>query len=297
MSTVTAVVHTKNSAKTLEACLRSLTWCDAIFVIDMESTDETVAIAKKYKADIFHEKSVSFADPIRNTYLHKVKTEWTIVVDSDEEVPPTLAEKLQELMLTAGVNGFQVPRANMIFGKWIEHTGFWPDYIVRFFRTGKCTYPPYVHGQPVIEGVTQTIEPKKELALIHHHYDSIEQYLLRMNVYTSLEVEKYAQVPREFHFIKAFFAEFHRRFFSDQGYKDGSHGLVLSLLQAIYMLVVQLKLWEKAKKEMDISVDEIEHEVTDACSATTYWVANEKEKEEKNMVKKIGLQLRRKLSS
>lgn len=298
MSTVTAIIHTKNSASTLEVCLKSLSWCDEIFVVDMESDDETLAIAKKHKVTIFKEKPLKFADPIRNTYMQKVKTEWTLIIDSDEEIPPSLAKKFNDLMSTQGINGYKVPRANIIFGKWIQHTGFWPDYIVRFFRTGKCTYPPYVHGQPIIDGVTETIEAKPEFAIIHHHYNSIEQYLMRLNVYTSLEVEK-IQVA-DIHvqatdFLKSFFDEFFRRFFSGKGYLDGGHGLVISLLQSIYMMVVQMKLWEKSKKEMNVSLDEIEASVNSSCSDTTYWVATEK-MEKASAAEKILLRVRRKLA-
>src|SRR5258708_29144379 len=133
MATITAVVHTRNSEQTLGKCLRSVAWCDEIFVIDMDSSDGTIEIAKKHGAKIFSLRAThAYADPIRNEYLQKVKTDWTIIVDSDEEVPPTLAEKLKELMLVAGVNGYSIPRKNIIFDKWIEHTGYWPDYIVRF---------------------------------------------------------------------------------------------------------------------------------------------------------------------
>ncbi len=295
MSTITAVVHTKNSEKTLDRCLASLAWCDEIFVVDMESSDETLTIAKKHKATIFHEKQIKFADPIRNKYLEKVKTEWTLIVDSDEEVPETLAERLHQSMMTKGVNGYRIARANIIFGKWIEHTGFWPDYIVRFFRTGKCTYPPYVHGQPVIEGVTETIEARKEYALIHHHYDSIEQYLMRLNVYTSLEVEKQELQPTSF--LQAFFDEFYRRLFAQEGYKDGTHGLVISLLQAIYMMVVQMKLWEKNKKEIGFSVDDVEATINQACSHSMYWSANEKMKFEHSPFKRLGYKIKRKLNT
>lgn len=298
MSTVTAIVHTKNSAHTLEACLASLAWCDKVFVVDMESTDGTLAIAKKHKATIYSEKPIQFADPIRNEYIHKVQTEWTLIVDSDEEVPETLAKHLKELALTPGINGYKVPRANIIFGKWMQHTGFWPDYIVRFFRTGTCTYPPYVHGQPIIDGVTAQIEAKQGYALIHHHYESVEQYLMRLNVYTSLETEKTTEDRlQSTDFLSSFFSEFYRRFYLQEGYKDGSHGLVVSLLQAIYMLVVAMKRWEQAKKELPVELDTIESTIHEACSQTTYWTANEKLKNTKNAFSKIGLQVRRKLNS
>ena len=301
MSTITAVVHTKNSAKTLDTCLRSLAWCDAIFVVDMQSTDKTVDIAMKYGAKVYAVKeSFSFADPVRNEYLQKVKTDWTLIVDSDEEVPHTLSIKLKELMLGAGIDGYSLPRKNIIFGKWMVHTGYWPDYIIRFFRTGKATYPQEVHGQPVVQGRSEPIEAKEEFALIHHHYTSIFEFLNRLNVYTTLEVPKLLEIKKDYSPLdafKEFFAEFHRRFFQMQGYKDGSHGFTLSLLSSAYQMVSYLKAWEVKKNEIPFTLDDVESLVERGCDATSYWVANEELKQKTGPLKRIGLKISRKLHS
>lgn len=301
MATITAVVHTRNSAHTLDACLRSVSWCDAIYVVDMGSVDKTVEIAKKYGAKIYEVKSnLPYADPIRNEYLKKVKTDWTLIVDSDEEVPPTLAEKLKELMVAGAVNGYSLPRKNVVFGKWMEHTGYWPDYIVRFFRTGQATYPPQVHAQPIVDGRHEFLLPEERYALVHHHYPTIFEFLNRMNVYTSLEVEKLTKAGRSYsptEALKEFFAELHRRFFQMEGYKDGSYGLVLSLLSGVYQLVAYLKAWEVNKSETPVDLEDVEAEVAAGCDATSYWVANEKLSTEKRPLSKLGLKLRRKLHS
>ncbi len=307
MQTITAIVHTKNSEKTLDACLSSLEWCNEVFVVDMASTDATIHIAKKHKATIFHVTSNErFADPIRQEYLKKVTTDWTLIIDSDEEVPVTLANKISELMLTQGVDGYSLPRKNIIFGKWIQHSGFWPDYIVRLFKTGKGSYPPYVHVQPTIEGVSQKLQADEKFAIVHHHYDSIEQFILRLNVYTSLEakklVELHAKNPQDYvlpttRFLQEFFNQFFSRYFDQKGYRDGVYGVILSLLMATYMMIVAMKVWEITKKEVNISLEDIEQEVTDACQATSYWVANEKLQTEKNALHKLSLKIRRKLHS
>ncbi len=279
MPTVTALVHTKNSAKTLEKCLRSVQWCDEVFVIDMNRSDDTVEIAKKMKATIFVESDKKFADPVRNIYLQKVKTDWTFILDSDEEAPLSLSQYLRECMNRNDVNGFRIPRSNIIFGKQLRHSGFWPDYIIRFFRTGTCTYPPYVHAQPEVLGVVEDIPARDEFALLHHHYDSVEQYMMRVNVYTSLEVEARKGKIKAFepHFFQAFFGEFFRRFYMQKGYADGMHGFVVSLLQSVYMLVVELKTWEAlGKVESPVRYDSVGEDIERACQQRIYWVANEK---------------------
>lgn len=301
MSTVTAVIHTRNSAETLDTCLRSVSWCDSIYVVDMQSTDHTIEIAKKYGAKIFEVKDqYLYADPIRNEYLKKVKTDWTLIVDSDEEVPSTLTKKLKAAMDVPQINGYALPRKNIIFGKWMQHTGYWPDYIVRFFRTGQATYPPQVHAQPIVDGRSEFLPPTEELALVHHHYKTIFDFICRLNIYTTLEVEKLTKRGTNFSSLEAlqeFFAELHRRFFQMEGYKDGSYGLVLSLLSAVYQMVAYLKAWEKHKLEEEISLSDVEEEVTAGCDATSYWVANEELRTKQHFLAQLGLKIRRKLHS
>ena len=299
MQTITALVHTKNSAATLESCLASLSWCDQIWVIDMQSSDATLKIAKKYDARIFEEKSqLQFADPIRNKYMQKVQTDWTLIVDSDEEVGEKLAQKIKEAMLRTDVNGFLISRQNIIFGHKFAHTGFWPDYIVRLFRTGKATYPTTVHGQPMVVGGVDSFSAETELALLHNHYPDVTAFISRLNNYTTLEVEKLLSKKKVYtplDSIGAFFSEFQTRFFFQEGYKDGMHGLSLSLLMGVYSMVSVLKAWEKTKTEDGLDLLDVEAAIVDGCSNTSYWVANEKLKTEMNMVRKLWYRLKRKM--
>lgn len=278
-------------------------------VVDMESSDDTIKIAKKYATVIYtipatdgKGKAIGIVEQVRNQFLAKVKTEWTLIVDSDEEIPATLASKIQELILTQSVNGYRIPRKNVIFGKWIEHTGFWPDYIVRLFRTGKGKHPETIHDQLEVNGAVEDLPIDSDLAILHHHYTSVEQFLMRMNVYTTFEAQRYfAQVPaadrQRPDFFKSFFDQFFSRFFASEGYMDGSHGLVLSLLLAVSSLATQMKIWETMKLEEPVDIEDVEVSINDACRASLYWEANEKLKGERNLLKKIGYLIQRKFNS
>src|SRR5258708_13079472 len=131
MATITAVIHTKNSEKVLDGCFRSVGWWDAIFVVDMESTDSTTTIATRYGAKVYAVKVPAssgegmIVEQVRQQFLEKVKTDWTLIVDSDEEVPVTLVAKLRELMMSSGTVAYNLARRNIIFGKKMEYTGYW----------------------------------------------------------------------------------------------------------------------------------------------------------------------------
>lgn len=305
MPTITAIVHTKNSEKTLAACLESLAFCDEIVVVDMQSTDNTKKIARQFHAHLHEvDSNAVFADPIRDEYLKKVRSDWTLIVDSDEEVTTGLATKIRAVIQDPTIDGYRIPRKNIIFGRWIEHTGFWPDYIVRLLRTGKGSYPPTVHSQPTVDGTVADLEPDPACALIHHHYDSVTSFLMRMNVYTTLESEKILAAGgnelarwREKSFLQSFWDQFATRFFAEQGYKDGTYGCVLSLLMAVYTLVVHIKIWEATKEDLSISLHSIEQSTTTICRSASYWRASELLKDKHTWWRRLSLRLQRKISS
>jgi glycosyltransferase involved in cell wall biosynthesis len=258
-SGITALVHTKNAAATLADCLESLKFVDHVLVIDMDSTDETRAVAKKYKATVYSHPDVGYVEPARNFALQKVKTPWTLIIDADEEVPKELQKRLLAITKSAqetdgSAEVVYIPRKNIIFDRWIKHTGWWPDYQLRFFKTGMVDWPAQIHAQPEITGEVTYIEDNEELALIHHNYQSVEQFIDRLNRYTTIEVDrgqhatksKNAKVHVSSSLSSAFASEFSRRYFVEHGSEDGVHGLALSYLQSFYQLVVQLKKWQAA---------------------------------------------------
>jgi hypothetical protein len=138
-----------------------------------------------------------------------------------------------------------------MFGKWIEHGGWFPDYQYRFFRRNKFTSNHHeVHGgfEPV--GKVGTLN-----GLVYHYtYETVYAYVARMNDYTSLFISNKLEqnpnvIPRWHHLIFNPLSHFLRMFISKKGYKDGFHGFVLSLLDASYSMLVYAKLWEYRMQE------------------------------------------------
>jgi len=255
MATVTALVHTKNSALTLDSCLKSLRFADEILVVDMESKDTTRAVAKKHGTHFLEHKDVGYVEPARQFGLAHVTSDWTLIVDADEEVPETLAKKLQGIIADPNAaDAYFLPRKNIVFEKWIEHTGWWPDYQFRFFKSGTVSWPAEIHSQPKISGRIAELTPSAEFALLHHNYQTIEQFVDRMNRYTTIEVDRgqnsTSTSSKHHHSINKipteFSNEFARRFFSGEGFLDGGHGLALSYLQSMYQVIVELKHWQNA---------------------------------------------------
>lgn len=277
--TIAAVVLTKNEEIDLAKCLKSLFWVTDIYVVDSGSTDQTVAIAKKYKAKIISRDFDNFAAQ-RNFGLSKVGGyNWVLMVDADEVVGKSLAAELQFFAKDIYLDGVQVPRKNHIFGKWIEHSDWYPDHRLVFFRPKMTQYSGDIHERVSFIKGNGTVATASS-HLIHHNYDSISEFVTKNLI----------DYPREYakilHGDKVVFtgldllskplAEFMRRFFLTEGYKDGMYGLILSALMAAQTLVAYCYLWEIQGKRAELSSEETKHifaSLRGKGSELTYWLS------------------------
>lgn len=279
MSKISAVINTFNEAKNLPRAIASVkALADEIVVCDMESTDSTPEIAKKLGARVIKHKKTGYVEPARNYAISKAIGDWILVLDADEEISSDLRFELRKIIKKPKADYYRLPRKNIIFGKWMKHSRWWPDYNIRFFKKGNVLWNEIIHSVPVTEGVGADLEAKEEKAIVHHHYNSIEQYIERMNIYTSVQSDLKLKEGYKFDYldlIKRPSNEFLSRFFAGQGYKDGLHGFSVSLLQAFSEIVLYLKIWQKQGfKDGFINVSDLKVEVKKTRLDFNYWFAN-----------------------
>ena len=246
---VSAVINTYNEERNLDRCLKSVAdFADEIIVVDMHSSDKTVEYAKKYKAKIFYFEQTRYVEPARNFALSKAGGDWIFLIDADEELSKSLAEELKRISEENKVDFVEIPRKNIIFNKWIEHSRWWPDYLVRFFKKGKVNFSEKIHEPPKTQGLSLRLEASEKYSLIHYNIQSVSQYLERIDRYSDIQSEELIKAGYKFNWqdlISRPSSEFLSRYFPGEGYKDGLHGLVLGLLQAFSELTVYLKVWER----------------------------------------------------
>jgi glycosyltransferase involved in cell wall biosynthesis len=249
MPKISVVINTWNEEENIKRCLESVKWADEIIVVDMYSTDKTLEIAKKFGAKIFSHKYTYIVEPARNFALSKVTGDWVLILDADEEISPELAKTLKHLAENhESLNYYRLPRKNIIFGKWIRHSLWWPDYVIRFFKKGSIRWSEKIHSVPLTRGEGHDLEAKEVNAIAHYNYTSISQYLSRLDRYTTIQAKDLMESGYKFSWqdmLKKPMGEFLSRFFVGESYKDGLHGLALSLLQAFSEVVKYLKVWEK----------------------------------------------------
>lgn len=299
MEKISAVLVVRNEEKNLPRCLNSLTFVDEIVIVDMESADGTAAMAKKFTDKIFSHPQVGFADPARNFAIEKARGPWILMIDADEEVSSSLAAKLKELAETpGGFSFFRLPRKNIIFGKWIKHSRWWPDYVVRFFKKGSVSFLPQVHGVPLTRGQGKDLEEREEYAIIHHNYQTVSQFLERLDRYTYQQAKEFAEKGYKFRWqdlLSKPTGEFLSRFFIGEGYKDGIHGLALAFLQAFSELVLYLKIWEQEGFKEEQLAGEIFEELRRSPKEVNYWLRTVQLQQETNLGRRLLIKIFRKL--
>jgi len=275
---ISAVVSAFNEEKNIAECLKSLSWTDEIILVNNSSTDKTVAIARKYTSKIFNRPNHQMLNLNKNYGFTKASGDWVLNLDADERVNDKLREeikfKLQEESLM--INGYEIPRKNILFHRWIQHGIWWPDYQLRLFKKGKGKFPcQHVHEKLKVDGQINQLENP----LIHYNYNSVGQFVRKMNdIYTEDEAENFLKAGKKIYWYDALSMpvnDFLANFFSRESYKDGLHGLVLSLLQAFYSLLVFAKIWEKQKfweYNSPHFLDEIKTEVDKSHKDLEFWL-------------------------
>lgn len=278
---VSVVINTINEEKNIARVIKSVLWADEILVCDMYSEDKTVEIAKKMGAKVFFHKKVGYVELARNFATSKAIGDWILVLDPDEEVPETLAKRLVQIASSMKqIDYVSIPRKNIIFNKWMKTSMWWPDLNVRFFKKEKVKWSDKIHRPPEVSGEGLDLPAEEKWAIVHHNYQTISQFIERMNRYTSIEASALIKDGYKFNWrdlINKPLNEFLSRFFANKGYLDGLHGLALSLLQAFSFLIVYLKAWEKTSfHERSIDLSEIEEEKKKGAYEINYWLKEAK---------------------
>jgi glycosyltransferase involved in cell wall biosynthesis len=252
---LSVVLITLNEERNIQRCLNSVRWADEIIVVDSFSRDRTVQLARGYTSHVYEHEYPGSSRQVEYA-IGYATGEWIFVIDADEEMSAGLAAQVQAVVREGaarpgGIAGYDVLRRPKAFGKWIESGGWYPDYQFRLFRkTAFRVNHQEVHGgiEPVGE------RGRLDGHLYHYTYDTIYAYVAKMNDYTSLQVTNKLKSDPDVratrrNLVLNPLSHFLRMYLSRKGYRDGFHGFVLALLDAVYTMLLYAKLWEHRMHE------------------------------------------------
>lgn len=299
---ISAVVNTRNEAANIADCLKSLRFVDEIVVVDMESSDDTKKIAKDYTDRIFDHPAVGYVEPARNFAIKKAIGDWILIVDADERIPKSLASKLIEIAQEGKADFVRLPRKNLIFGQWIQHSRWWPDHNIRFFKKGSVEWQDEIHSIPITYGTGINLHAEESLAIEHHHYNTIDEFIERAIRYSRQQAKEltdsgYQLDPLDM-IIKPS-SEFISRFFAGEGYRDGLHGFVLASLQAFAIFLIYLRIWQQQEYQPIKASNFLSTWQSGFYQKTkefSYWFLTVKINHETNKFKRYLLKIKRRLA-
>lgn len=254
---ISAVVITYNEEANIEAALRSLEGIAAeIIVVDSHSTDLTVKIARRYTPKVFLRKWTNYSDQ-KNYADGLAEHPWILSLDADERLSPELREEIRAMATDEpACAGFSMPRRVFYLGRWIKHSGWYPDRKIRLFRRDRARWEgAYVHEDLAVDGEIRRLRGD----ILHLTYRNIADHLTRINVFSDLGAQKlYAQGKkgRLGHLLLVPPGRFIKSYLLRLGFLDGFAGLVIAVLNSYSIFVRYAKLreiWKKGERIEPVS--------------------------------------------
>jgi glycosyltransferase involved in cell wall biosynthesis len=246
---ITATVITFNEEHNIADALESLLWADEIIVVDSDSSDRTIEIARRFTDRVFVRPWPGYSAQ-KNFAAHQASNDWIFSLDADERISPELKDEIELLKARSepGAAAFEMPRLTFYLGRWIKHSGWQPDYKVRFYDRNRARWEgDYVHETLEVGGKIARLNGN----LIHYTVRDASEHHLRMDRYTTLAAEQaYAGGKRAS--VASLFVSpgivFIRSYFLRLGFLDGIPGLSIARFAAHYEFLKKLKLWEMGRK-------------------------------------------------
>lgn len=199
---VSVIVPVKNEETNIEACLQSIAWADEIFVVDSQSTDQTIAIAERMGANVVQFHYDGTWPKKKNWALENLSfcNEWILIVDADERIPRELADEIQKVLQNPEYDGYYINRRFLFLGRWIKHCGWYPSWNLRLFkhRLGRYEFlgegtedsrtgDNEVHEHVLLQGQAGYLKND----MLHEDYKDLFHWIERHNRYSSWEAHAY----------------------------------------------------------------------------------------------------------
>jgi glycosyltransferase involved in cell wall biosynthesis len=240
---LSVAIVTRNEERNIGDALESVRDFDDIVVIDAFSEDRTVEICRNYTDRVYQHEWPGFSRQ-KQRAVDYAKNAWILILDADERVTPELKDEMMEEISDGECSGFYIPRKNYFLGKWIHHSGWWPDYTLRIFRKDSARVEPReVHEKILVHGVTKHLKSP----LQHYTYRTLSDYMKKMETYSTLaakEIVRQKGRPSPFSLLLNPLAVFVKMYFLRQGFRDGIHGFMLAVLYAFQTFLKYAKALE-----------------------------------------------------
>jgi glycosyltransferase involved in cell wall biosynthesis len=239
---VTVIIAARDEGAEIEACIASVSWASEVIVVENDSKDDTVALARAAGATVMQHPFRTIGAQ-RNAAIEQASNSWILVVDADERGTPEFGKAIAETLAHAdGPVAFRAPRRNFFLGREIRHGGWERDRPVRLFRRNLRYDERPVHEHVIVDGTIGMLSSP----LLHTPYATLSEYFDKLHRYSRWWAEQNYARGRRASLIDLTLrplGRFLTMLVVRQGFRDGGHGVVIAVLGAMSVAAKYAQLW------------------------------------------------------
>lgn len=248
MPAVSATIITHNEEANIARVIRSLSCADEIVVIDSDSTDRTCQIAARLGARVITHHFEGFAAQ-KNVATSHAQHDWILSLDADEELDGNAQDAVLEWKRCEPyATGYQFARCAQYLGRWILHSGWYPDYKLRLFDRRRGSWRgAYVHESVVVDGPVATLPGE----ILHYTCNSLEEHCQRIEFYTDLAAKEMFERGESVGLVRRVLSPpwvFVNSYLFRLGVVDGIPGYLIAKMAARYVRRKYAKLEEMRRR-------------------------------------------------
>jgi glycosyltransferase involved in cell wall biosynthesis len=229
---LSVIIITKNEERHIAECLASVSFADEVIVLDSGSTDRTCQIARELGARVHETHDWPGFGPQKNRALSLATGDWVLSIDADERVTPELAQCISQTLANPRHQAYKIARLSNFCGRWIRHSGWWPDHVIRLFRRGSARFSDAaIHEKVLPDGSVGILDAH----FLHYPYADLDALIAKVNRYSTDAARmmhargKRSSLPAVIgHSVWTFV----RIYFFRRGFLDGREGFVLAAVAA-----------------------------------------------------------------
>ncbi len=243
---ISATIIVRNEEDNIAAVCETVAWADEIVIVDSDSTDRTVEIARRYTDKVFNRQFRGYKD--KHEFADAQTTgDWVFWIDADERVTPLLRESIEKLRGRDPAtlpDGFRIARTTEYLGRRIRHSGWYPDYQMRLYRKAASFWDGVApHETARVSGAVETLPGE----FLHFTRRNLSEHHQVLDSYTTLAAEyhfKNGKRTRGVDLLILPIAAFVRTYLLKQGFRDGRPGLIIAMFTAYSVFLKYAKVWE-----------------------------------------------------
>ncbi len=249
LDNLSVAIITKNEEHRLPDCLKSVSFSGEIIVVDSGSTDNTVGIAREFGCRVYIEDWKGYG-PQKNSALEKCSNEWVLLLDADERVPAETAGLIEDILKAPSADAYTFKRRNYLHGRWLKHSGYWPDRQIRLVNRNTGSFQSEIHERWTTEGRIEDLNAHID----HYAFSGYHDMLDTLNEYSTVIARQLFRSGRRANILSPLLhgaGMFIKIYFVEKGFLDGVDGFVTAITKAGGSFFKYAKLLELQREKND----------------------------------------------